>query len=86
MRDLYNKMARWFYEAFEFLVKAAVEAIDAISSAFAAVFKWIPRTEKNADIPRRNWSCRSWTRPRNRELRPLMLDRRNRIFHCRNAI
>ena len=81
MRDLYNKMARWFYEAFEFLVKAAAEAIDAISNALAAIFKGIPRTEKNANIPRRNW-----TRPRNQKVRPLMLDRRNRIFHCRNAI
>lgn len=35
MRDLFDKMARWFYEAFEFLVKAAVEAINAISNAFS---------------------------------------------------
>lgn len=81
MRDLFDQMARWFYEAFEFLVKAAVKAIDVISSAFAAVFKGIPRTEKGADIPRRNW-----TRLRNQKVRPLMLDRRSQIFHCRNAI
>ena len=81
VRDLYDKMARWFYEAFEFLAKAAAEAIDAIFNAFAAVFKGIPRTEKNADIPRRNW-----TRPRNQKIRPLMFDRRSRVFHCRNAI
>ena len=34
-----------------------------------------------ADTPRRNW-----TRPRNQKVRPLVLDRRSRIFHCRNAI
>ena len=77
MRDLFDKMARWFYEAF----KAAVEAWNAICDAFAAVFKGIPRTEKNANIPRRNW-----TRPRNQKICQLLLDRRNRIFHCRNAI
>ena len=75
MRDFYDKMARWFYETFEFLAKAAAEAIDAISNAFAAVFKGIPQSQQKADIPRRNWSRRSWTRPRNREIRPLMLDR-----------
>jgi hypothetical protein len=81
MGDLYDKMARLFYEAFEFLVKAAVKAIDAISSAFAAVFKAIPQSRLKADIPRRDW-----TRPRNQKIRPLMLDRRNRVFRCRNAI
>ena len=86
MKELLNEMMRWFYEAFEFLVKAAVEAIDAIFNAFAAVFKGIPQSRQKADIPRRNWSCRSWTRPRNRKICPLMLDRRNRIFHCRNTI
>ena len=81
LMELLNKTARLLYETFEFLVKAAVEAINAIYNAFAAVFKAIPQTEKKADIPRRNW-----TRPRNRKIRPLMLDRRSRVFHCRNAI
>lgn len=77
MRDLFDKMARLFYEAIEFLVKA----VDAISNAFAAVFKSIPQGRAKADTPRRNW-----TRPRNQKVRPLILDRRSQIFHCRNAI
>lgn len=81
MKDLYNKMARWFHETIEFLVKAALEAIDAVYNAFAAVFKAIPQSQRKADIPRRNW-----TRPGNQKIRPLMLDCRSRVFHCRNAI
>lgn len=81
MRDLLDKMAQWFYEAFKFLVNAAREAIAAVSNVFAAVFKTAPRSEQTADTPRRNW-----TRPRNQKVRPLMLDRRSRVFHCRNAI
>ena len=77
MRDLFDKMARWFYEAF----KAAVEALNAICDAFAAVFRAIPQVQRKAEAPRR-----IWTRPRSQKIRPLMLDRRSRIFHCRNAI
>lgn len=77
MKELFYKMARLFYEALAFLVKVA----DAICDAFAAVFKAIPQSREKPDIPRRDWM-----RPRSQKVRPLMLDRRSRVFHCRNTI
>ncbi|MBR4211390.1 MAG: hypothetical protein IKR84_03265 [Oscillibacter sp.] len=81
LTELLKKTMRLLYEAFMSLEKAASEVIATISNTFSAVFKTIPQREKNPDIP-----CRNWTRPHNQKVRPLMLDRRNRIFHCRNAI
>ena len=78
MKELYHEIARLFYEAFASFFKAAV---DALSALFTMMRKEIPQSQRNADTTRRDW-----TRPRNQKIRPLMLDRRNRVFHCRNAI
>ena len=79
--ELLGEMGRLFYEASLFLGKAALEAIDAVSGGFEVIFRAILEAKKKPDAPRRNWG-----RPRNQKLRPLLLDRRSRVFRCRNAI
>lgn len=65
--------------AAELIAKAFNEVLDALQLMLNDLTE--PFREIDAKIRRRNWP-----RPQNQRVRPLLLDRRHKVYHCRNAI
>ena len=67
---------------FDIFVNRLKKFLYQIVESFQKFFGLIEKEERNYP-----WlSHRNWPRPRNQRVRPLLLDRRSRVYHCRNAI
>lgn len=67
---------------FDIFVNRLKKFLSQIVESFQKFFGLIEKEARN--YPR--LSHRKWSRPRNQRVRPLLLDRRSRVYHCRNAI
>ena len=79
-----KKAAQFFYDATLPIRRLFLEALNSTREMFAAFFELSQKLEEPQE--RQEQIRRNWPRPRNQKLRPLLLDRRSRVFRCRNAI
>ena len=65
---------------------SAEELQNAVAALAGALAEWaIPAIRNLLDAIRKNVR-RDWPRPQNQRVRPLLMDRRRKVYHCRNAI
>lgn len=65
---------------------SAEELQNAVAAFAGAFMEWaLPAIRDILDAIRKNVR-RDWPRPQNQRVRPLLIDRRRKVYHCRNAI
>lgn len=65
---------------------SAEEWQNAVAVLAGALVEWvIPAIRRLLDAVRKSVR-RDWPRPQNQRVRPLLMDRRRKTYHCRNAI
>lgn len=65
----------------ELFVDAVKEIARALGELIGEAIAKLAKVEK----ARRARSCRTWKRPANQRMKPFLIDRRSRVYHCRNA-
>lgn len=81
-------------EDIEMVVRRLLEGLQAAAEVMAEIFKTATETLGEAfaalldtcDESDAKTRRRDWPRPQNQRVRPLLLDRRCKVYHCRNAI
>ena len=79
-----KKAAQCLHDAWLAIRRLFSEALNSAREMFAAFFELSQKLEEHQE--RQEQIRRNWPRPRNQKLRPLLFDRRSRVFRCRNAI
>ena len=79
-----KKAAQCLHDAWLAIRRLFLEALNSAREMFAAFFELSQKLEEHQE--RQEQIRRNWPRPRNQKLRPLLFDRRSRVFRCRNAI
>ena len=79
-----KKAAQFFCDAMSPIGRLFLEALNSVHEMFTAFFELSQKLEEPQE--RQEQIRHNWPRPRNQKLRPLLLDRRSRVFRCRNAI
>lgn len=78
-----ERLARAFRDALNMSAELIAKAFNDVVDALKLVFDDLTAAFRESDAkPRR----RDWPRPQNQRVRPLYIDCRRKVYHCRNAI
>lgn len=77
-----ERLARALRDALEMAAELIAKAFNDALDALNLMLNDLTETFREIDAKSR----RDWPRPQNQRVRPLLLDRRRKVYHCRNVI
>lgn len=72
-------------DGISFLWELFVDAVKEIARALGELIGETIAKLAKAEKARRARSRRAWRHPVNQRMKPFLIDRRSRVYHCRNA-
>lgn len=74
-----ERLSRFIAEALNNAIQAAADALNGVIAQLTEYFRAYYEASRKRERE-------SWTRPQNQRVRPLLIDKRRKTYHCRNAI